>query len=265
MTTTAQRHQPVGKLLRQWRDTRRLSQLELANQVEISTRHLSFVETGRSAPSRDMVIRLAEHLEVPLRERNHLLMAAGFAPVYPENSLTSPALSTVRSAVHQVLVGLEPYPAVALDRCWNVLEANAGIALLAEGVAPELLAPPMNVMRASLHPDGLAPRIINLGEWRGHLLSRLRRQIAVTADKELTVLYDEVSSYPGAGSGTATPPASAGDIAVPLRILLGGRELAFISTVTMFGTPLDVTVAELTIETFLPADAATSAALQCRL
>lgn len=261
MTQTSQRQRPVGQLLRYWRESRRLSQLELAIQAEISTRHLSFVETGRSTPSREMVIRLADHLNVPLRERNQLLMAAGYAPVYTENSMESPALSVVRAAVHQVLIGHEPYPSLALDRGWNMVDANASIAILAEGVAPELLAPPMNVLRASLHPDGMAPRIVNLAEWRDHLLGRLRRQVAITADEELAALYQEVREYPGPDSGSA-PDSPGGDIAVPLRLRHGDRELAFISTVTTFGTPLDVTVAEMTIESFLPADAATVAALQ---
>jgi transcriptional regulator with XRE-family HTH domain len=252
-------------MLRQWRANRRLSQLELAIRAEISTRHLSFVETGRSAPSREMVIRLAEHLDVPLRERNQLLVAAGYAPVYTESSLRSPALSVVCDAVHKILVGHEPYPAVALDRRWDMVDANASIALLAEGVAPELLAPPMNVLRASLHPDGMAPRIINLAEWREHLLTRLHRQIALTGDADLTELYAEISSYPGGGN---PPPRDVGDavgIACPLRLRHGDQELTFISTVTTFGTPLDVTVAELTIESFLPADAQTVAVLQSSL
>jgi transcriptional regulator with XRE-family HTH domain len=252
----------VGQLLRQWRQSRRLSQLELALQAEISTRHLSFVETGRSTPSREMVIRLAEQLDVPLRERNHLLMAAGYAPVYTENAMESPALSVLRTAVHQVLIGHEPYPAVALDRGWNAIDANASIAVLAEGVAPELLAPPMNVLRASLHPNGMAPRIVNLDEWCQHLFRRLHRQVAMTGDEELAALYEEVRAYcPRAADPVPGTPAG-GDIAVPLRLRHGGRELAFISTVTTFGTPLDVTVAEMTIESFLPANAETVAALQ---
>ncbi|MFC0003927.1 helix-turn-helix domain-containing protein [Micromonospora siamensis] len=256
MTQTSQRVRPVGQLLRHWRERRRLSQLELALQAEISTRHLSFVETGRSTPSREMVIRLAEQLAVPLRERNQLLMAAGYAPVYTENSLESPALSVVREAVRQVLVGYEPYPAVVLDRGWNVVDANASIAVLAEGVDPRLLAPPMNVLRASLHPDGMAPRIVNLAQWREHLLERLRRQVAMTGDEELTALHEEVLDYP-CPQRAEPEPAGGGAIAVPLRLRHGDRELSFISTVTTFGTPMDVTVAEMTIESFLPADAAT--------
>lgn len=261
MTGTNNRSSPVGQLLRHWRHTSRLSQLELAGQAEISTRHLSFVETGRSTPSRDMVIRLAEHLSVPLRERNHLLMAAGYAPVYTENTLESPALTLVRATVHKVLVGHEPYPAVAVDRGWNMFDANASVAVLAEGVAPELLDPPMNVLRASLHPDGMASRIVNLAEWREHLFRRLHRQIAMTGDEELSALYEELRGYPGGGDCAPGAPTGV-DIAVPLRLRHARGELAFISTVTTFGTPLDVTVAEMTIESFLPANAETVAALQ---
>jgi transcriptional regulator with XRE-family HTH domain len=166
MTTGSQRQRPVGELLRGWRERRRLSQFALALQAEISPRHLSFVETGRSAPSREMVLRLAEQLDLPLRERNHLLLAAGYAPVYAERALDAPPLAAVRAAVRQVLAGHEPYPAVVVDRGWDLVDANAGVALLTDGVAPELLAPPANVLRVSLHPAGMASRIANLGEWR---------------------------------------------------------------------------------------------------
>lgn len=248
------RQRPVGQMLRQWRERLRLSQLDLAGRAEISTRHLSFVETGRSMPSREMVVRLAEHLNVPLRERNQLLVAAGYAPVYTENALDSPALSVLREAVHSVLVGHEPYPAVALDRRWNMVDANAGIAVLAEGVDPDLLTAPANVIRATLHPAGMAPRILNLGQWREHLLGRLQRQLAITQDDELAELYDEVRGYPG---DDRPAPVDSGEVACPLRVRHGDRELTFISTVTTFGTPLDITVSELTIESFLPANAET--------
>src|SRR5688500_12105032 len=188
MTTVPRLQRPVGELLRQWREHRRLSQLELALEADVSTRHLSFVETGRSAPSRDMVLHLAEQLDVPLRERNHLLLAAGYAPVYPETALDSPPMTAVREAVGQLLSGHEPYPAVVVDRRWNLVDANAGLALFTDGLPRELLAPPTNALRVSLHPDGLAPRIANLGEWRAHLLGRLRRQVARTADPELAAL-----------------------------------------------------------------------------
>jgi transcriptional regulator with XRE-family HTH domain len=259
---TAQEHQrPVGELLRQWRERRRLSQMELALQAEISTRHLSFVETSRSKPSRAMVLRLAEQLELPLRERNHLLLAAGYAPVYAETALDNPHLSAVRAAVRQLLTGHEPYPAVVVDRGWNLVDANASVTLLTEGVAPALLAPPVNVLRVSLHPDGMASRIVNLGEWRAHLLGRLRREVALTADAALADLYDELRAYPCDRPAPESEIPGPGDIVIPLRIRHGDRELAFFSTVATFGTPLDVTVAELTIESFFPADAETASIL----
>jgi transcriptional regulator with XRE-family HTH domain len=244
---------PVGELLRGWRDRRGLSQLELSLRAEISTRHLSFVETGRSRPSRDMLLHLADELDVPLRERNHLLLAAGYAPVYRALGLEDMAMSPVREALRRLLAGHEPYPAVVVDR-------SAG--LLTEGSAPELLAPPANAMRLALHPDGLAGRIVNLGEWRAHLLGRLRRQVALTADEELARLLDEVRAYPCDQLEPEVELPGPGDVAVPLRIRRGGRELAFLSTVATFGTPLDVTVAELAIESFFPADDATAAALR---
>lgn len=253
---------PVGELLRQWRERRRLSQMELALDAEISTRHLSFVETGRAAPSREMVLRLAEPLDLPLRERNHLLLAAGFAPIYAETALDAPPLSAVRAAIRQVLAGHEPYPAAVVDRGWNLIDANAGVALLTEGVAPGLLAPPANVLRVSLHPDGMAPRIVNLGEWRAHLLGRLRRQVALTADPALATFYDELRAYPCDRPEPEVEMPGPGDIAVPLRIRHGDRELAFFSIVATFGTPIDITVAELTIESFFPADPDTASFLR---
>jgi transcriptional regulator with XRE-family HTH domain len=262
--TTAEHVAPVsvGELLRNWRERRRLSQMDLALEADVSTRHLSFVETGRSAPSRDMVLRLADQLNVPLRERNQLLLAGGYAPVYSQAALDAPELSEVRAAVRQVLTGHEPYPAAAVDRHWNLVEANSGIALMIAQVAPELLEPPANAMRLALHPGGLAPRIANLGEWRLHLLSRLRRQVALTADPVLTDLYEEVRAYPCDDEQPDVELPAAGEVFVPLRLRNGDGELRFFSTVTTFGTPLDVTVAELAIESFFPADAATAAALR---
>ncbi len=266
MTTTRGIRRPVGELLRQWRGRRRLSQLELALESGISARHLSFVENGKSAPSRETVLRLAEELDLPLRERNHLLLAAGYAPVYSEAALESPEMSAVRGAVRQVLVGHEPYPAVVVDRNWNLVDANAGVALLTEGVAEELLAPPANVLRVSLHPEGMAPRIANFGEWRAHLLGRLRRQVALTADPELTRLLGELRAYPCEQPDPEIEILGPGDVVVPLRIRHGGRrdgrELSFFSTVATFGTPLDVTVAELVIESFFPADPGTASMLR---
>src|SRR3954451_19788551 len=248
----------VGRLLRSWRDARRLSQMELSLEAEVSTRHLSFVETGRAQPSRELIVRLAEHLDVPLRERNELLLAAGYAPAYPVTDLDDERMSSVREAVRQVLAGHEPYPALVVDRHWELLDAHANVALLLEGVAPSQLEPPVNVLRLALHPEGVAPRIVNLGEWRAHLLERLQRQVALTGDPELAALHDELSAYPG----LAAPHASGDEIAVPLRVRTDARELAFVSTVATFGTAVDITLAELPIESFFPADAATAEALR---
>ncbi len=256
-TTTTTRPSQVGALLREWRERRRLSQLELSIQANISTRHLSFVETGRSRPTSDMILRLTEQLDVPLRERNQLLLAGGFAPAYPQNELDGPQLSAVRAALRQLLAGHEPYPAVVVDRTWTLVEANASVALLTEGAAAELLAPPVNVLRLSLHPDGMAPRIANLAEWRAHLLGRLHRQALATGDPALHDLHEELRSYPG---GETEPPGPT-DVVVPLRYRREGVELSFFSISAVFGTPLDVTVAELAIESFFPADEATAKVL----
>jgi transcriptional regulator with XRE-family HTH domain len=251
----------IGERLRDWRQKRRLSQMDLALDAEISTRHLSFLETGRATPSRDMVLRLAEHLEVPLRERNALLLAAGFAPVFPERSYDDPGLAAARTAVEAVLHAHMPFPALAIDRRWIMLASNAGLAPLLAGVSPKLLEGPVNVLRVSLHPEGVAPRIVNLAEWRGHILSRLRRQLAESGDAELADLIKELSAYPG---GEAHPRAGEGLIAAPLRLKTPHGELSFLSATMTFGSPLDVMVSELAIETFLPADAATAAALHAQ-
>jgi len=250
---------PVGVQLRAWRERRRLSQLELAIEADISTRHLSFVETGRSRPSRDMVLHLAERLEVPLRERNNLLLAAGYAPAYRESALDSVSLAPVAAAVRQILAGHEPYPAVVVNARSELLDANASVALFLGGIAPHLLEPPANTLRIALHPDGMAPNIVNLPVWRAHLLERLRRQIANSGDPVLTELLDEVSRYPGGEDHTADP---AGAVALPMRYRHDGRELTFVSTLATFGAPLDVTVAELAIEAFYPADEETAAVLR---
>jgi transcriptional regulator with XRE-family HTH domain len=265
MAAAVQIAQPVGGLLRQWRERRRLSQMDLALQAEISTRHLSFVETGRSKPSRELLLHLADELDLPLRDRNRLLLAAGYAPVYAERALQAPQMRAIRAAVRRVLDGHEPYPAVVVDRSWNLVEANASVALLTAGVAPLLLAPPANVLRLSLHPDGMATRIVNLGEWRAHLLGRLRRQVAVTADLDLARLHDELRAYPCDQPEPVIELPGPADIVVPLRLRNDGRELAFFSTVATFGTPLDITVAELAIEAFFPADSDTAAALHAGL
>ncbi|HEX9462594.1 MAG TPA: helix-turn-helix transcriptional regulator [Alphaproteobacteria bacterium] len=253
---------PFGDLLREWRQRRRVSQLDLALDAEISARHLSFVETGRSQPSREMVLRLAERLEVPLRERNQLLVSAGYAPVFPERPLGDPALQAARKAIDLVLAGHEPYPALAVDRHWNLVSANAAVTRLIADVAAPLMKPPVNVLRLSLHPDGLAPRIANLAEWRAHLLARLRQQIEISADPVLAELLSELSAYKAPAS--RTPPAvdsEYGGVVVPFRLHTDGGVLSFISTTTVFGTPVDITLSELALESFFPADAATADAL----
>ena len=251
----------VGPLLRDWRRRRRRSQMDLALDAGVSARHVSFVESGRSRPSAEMVVRLAEQLEVPLRDRNELLLAAGYAPLYGERPLDDPEMTPVREALELVLRGHEPYPAAVVDRWWEMVAANVGIALLTEGVAPELLEPPVNVMRVALHPEGMAPRIVNFGEWRAHLLERLRHQASVTGDAALAALYDEVSGYPGPAGGD--PHRGGGEVFVPLVFRAAdGRELRFFSTVATFGTAVDITVAELAIESFFPADTATAEALR---
>jgi len=251
----------VGALLRGWRQRRRLSQLDLALDANISTRHLSFVETGRAQPSRDMVLRLAEQLAVPLRERNALLAAAGFAPVYRERGLADPALGPARKAIDLVLAGHEPYPAVAVDRHWTLVAANQASERLMAGAAPALLEPPVNVLRLSLNPDGMAPRIANLGEWRAHLLRRLRQQIAVSADAVLVALLAELEAYPAPPHDDAAAP-DYGGVVVPLRLATDAGVLAFFGTTTVFGTPVDITLAELALEAFYPADEKTAEMLR---
>jgi transcriptional regulator with XRE-family HTH domain len=251
---------PVGELLRTWRQRRRLSQLDLSARAEVSTRHLSFLETGRSQPSRQMLLHLAEQLEVPLRERNTLFAAAGYAPPYTETPLDQPAMGAVRRAIERLLASHEPYPALVVDRWWTIQAANESLALLTEGVAPALLEPPANALRASLHPDGLAPRIRNLSQWRAHLLTRLRGQVERTRDPHLADLLDELDGY----GTTATSSPTARDVVVPLRLASPGGDLNFLSVISTFGTPADLTVADLSIEAFLPADEATRARLHGR-
>uniref|UniRef100_UPI0035C1876F helix-turn-helix domain-containing protein n=2 Tax=Piscinibacter defluvii TaxID=1796922 RepID=UPI0035C1876F len=257
---TAGLRAPIGSLLREWRQRRRLSQLELALAAEVSARHLSFLETGRAMPSREMVLRLAERLEVPLRERNRWLTAAGFAPMFAERPLDDPALRNARAAVEQVLRAHEPCPALALDRHWNLVSYNRAVPPLLDGLAADLLVPPVNVLRLSLHPHGLAPRILNLAAWRHHLFARLRQQIAASGDAALAALHDELSAYPVA-PGTAAAPAEPA-VLVPLQLASPGGTLSLISTTMVFGTPVDITLAELAIETFFPADAASAALLR---
>jgi transcriptional regulator with XRE-family HTH domain len=251
----------VGPLLRGWRIRRRLSQLDLALDAGVSARHLSFVETGRSRPSRQMVLHLAEQLEVPLRDRNQLLLAAGYAPAYAERGLDEPAMAPVREALQLVLEAHEPLPALVVDRSWNMVAANRALGPLLEGVSSTLLEPPVNVMRVALHPEGMAPRIVNLGEWRAHLFERLERQIALTGDPALEELHAELAAYPGGEPRHADAGAGAG-IVVPLRLRHGDGELAFFGTIATFGTPVEITVSELAVEHFFAADEATAAAVR---
>jgi len=255
----------VGPLLRDWRTRRRVSQLDLSSAAGISARHLSFVETGRSRPSREMVLHLADQLDVPLRERNALLLAGGFAPTFHATDYSAPEMQHVRDAVDRLLAAHEPYPAILVDRRWNLVAANRAAIVLVDGVAPGLLDPPCNVLRATLHPDGLSSRILNLDEWFDHILGNLRRQVAVTGDDELRALDDELCGY-ARGMGVVTKPAQEASraIAVPLRLRTDDGELAFITMIATFGTALDITLTELSIETFLPADASTAASLQKR-
>ena len=254
--TTAVRP-PVGDLLRGWRQRRRLSQLDLASEADVSARHLSFLETGRARPSREMLLRLAERLEVPLRERNELLLSAGFAPAYGRRGLGHPDMAAVTRALDLVLTAHEPFPALVVDRSWELVMANRGVDLFTAGLPEHLLEPPVNVLRLSLHPEGLAPRVLNLPQWRAHVLHRLAREADLTGDPALAALHRELSALPG-GTDRSTPDG----IAVPLRVRAGedaGAEvLSFLSTVTTFGTAVDLTAAELSVEAFLPADAATA-------
>ncbi|MGJ4728381.1 helix-turn-helix domain-containing protein [Luteimonas sp. SDU101] len=262
MHTTSARIRNVGDQLRDWRQRRRLSQLDLAGLADISPRHLSFVETGRSVPSRAMLLRLSDRLEVPLRERNALFIAAGYAPVYSERRIDDPSLAQARHAIDLVLRGHEPYPALAVDRHWNLQAANRALAPLLEGVAPELLAPPVNVLRLSLHPQGVAPRIANLGQWRAHLLHRLGQQVEATGDATLQALREELGAYP---APTHNGDGDPGAVVVPLRLRTALGELSFLSTTTVFGTPVEVTLSELAIESFFPADATTGEQLRAAL
>jgi len=248
----------VGTLLREWRERRRLSQLDLALQADISARHLSFVETGRSRPTPAMILRLTEQLDVPLRERNTLLLAGGYAPAYPQHGLEEPELASVRVALRQVLAGHLPYPAVIIDRWWDLLDSNAAIEALLEGCAPELLEPPVNVLRLSLHPRGMAPRIANLSQWRAHLLTQLAHRARSLGDERLRALYEELAGYPGGGEEAVSPAG----VVLPLRYRLGELELSLFSISAVVDTATDVTVEELTIEAFYPADAATAEALR---
>ena len=259
----------IGPLLRGWRERRRLSQLELALDAGISTRHLSFVETGRSRPGREMLLRVLEQLEVPFRERNRLLLASGHAPAFPERSLDDPELLPVRAAVDQILTRHEPYPAVVVDRAWNLVAANSAMRALTEAVVidPALLEPPVNIMRVGLHPRGLAPLIVNLGQWHAHFCQRLEQQLAVTGDPDLAALLEEVAGYPIPGDEPdPAPDPEAREMLGPVRFRApGGGELSFFGMFATFDTPFEVTTSELAMELLFPADQATAEALAGRV
>jgi transcriptional regulator with XRE-family HTH domain len=252
----------IGSALRRWREGKHLSQLELALDAGVSARHLSFVETGRSLPGRETLLRILEQLGVPFRERNRLLLAAGHAPAYPERSLDDPELAPVREALDLVLSGHEPYPAVAVDRAWNMVAANSAMLRLTEGleIAPELLEPPINVIRIGLHPRGLGPLMVNLGDWHAHWVTHLEHQVAATKDARLAALLEEIVAYPvpeperDAASGIA-----AEEMLGPVRMRApDGGELAFFGMFAGFDTPFEVTTSELAIELLFPADRATA-------
>lgn len=246
----------VGEMLRQWRQRRRLSQLDLAIAADVSARHVSLVETGKSQPSADMVVRLAEQLDVPLRDRNRMLLAAGFAPRYAERPLDADALSAARHAVGKVLRAHEPYPALVFDRRWNIVMTNRAVTPFFADVAPDLLRPPINMVRLALDPRGLAPLVVNLGDVHALFRTRIRRQLAIAPDAELTALYEEVLA-PDADSPAGDSIAS--DVVIAMILRLSGREVRMFSTITTFGTPMDVTLDELAVESYYPADAESAA------
>ncbi|MFH8617155.1 helix-turn-helix domain-containing protein [Streptomyces sp. NPDC017979] len=254
----------VGGLLRQWRRRRKLSQLDLALLADTSTRHLSCVETGRARPSRSMVLRLAEHLDVPLRDRNGLLLAAGYAPAYRESPLDSERMTMAHAALRAMLANHEPNPSVVIDRGWNVVDRNAAMSVLLGPVPSWLTGPDANVMRLILHPDGLAGHCLNFAEVRGHALARLAQQAAATGSRELRELHDEVSAYPAppeAGDGVPAP-TDPGGFTAPLRVRTPLGDLSLFSMIATFGAPADVTLSELAVETFFPADEATARVLR---
>ena len=258
--------QATGAVLREWRERRRLTQLELALDAGVSARHLSFVETGRSKPGREMLLRVLQRLEVPFREQNRLLLAAGHAPAFPERSLEAPELQPVRDALDVILRGHEPYPAVAVDRTWNLVAANAPMDALTAlvDIDPALLEPPINVMRVGLHPRGLGPLMVNLGDWHAHWLARLARQLAVTGDQELAALIEEIAAYPV--PEPERDPASGlggGEMLGPVRMHgPHGGELSFFGMFATFDTPFEVTTSELAIELLFPADQVTAELLR---
>ena len=259
----------VGVVLREWRERRRLTQMELALDAGISTRHLSFVETGRSKPGREMLLRLLEQLEVPYREQNSLLLAVGHAPAFPERSLEDPELAPVRHTLERILTEHDPYPAMVVDRRWNLVAANSPVLGLAEDLAvdPSLLEPPINAVRVSLHPRGLGPLIVDLGAWVTFFRERLERQLALTGDQELAELVEEIAAYPASAPDPGFPahPGAAGALG-PLRMRApDGGELTFLGMFASFDTPFDVTTSELAIELLFPADRRTAEMLEERV
>ena len=253
-----------GVQLRSWRQRRRLSQLVLALDAGTSQRHLSFLESERAQPSREMVLRLSEALALPLRERNNLLLAAGFAPAYPHRPLEAPDLVAARSTIEHILEGHMPHPALAVDRYWTLLSANRALHCLLGELPSHQVAAPLNVLRLSLHPEGLGGRILNFREWRAHVLSRLRHEAEVSADPKLAALLEELESGPAPSRNPRAADRESGEsrIAVPLQLASDNGPLSFISTTTVFGTAADVTLAEITIETFFPADRETAQAMR---
>ncbi len=263
VTSVDTRRARFGDLLRTWRQRRHLSQLQLSTDAGVSARHLSFVETGRSRPSRELVVHLADHLDVPLREQNAMLVAAGYAPVFNETDLDAPQMDAVRDALTQLLDAHEPYPAIVVDRHWNLVLANGAMFTMIGGlVAAELLTPPVNVYRVSLHPDGVAPHVVNFDQYTAHLLGRLRRQVEITGDTVLAELFDEVSAYPGVAPLAHHDVGAEPGVVLPMRLRTPSGELSLFTTVATFGAPLDVTLSELAIESFYPADAHTADVLR---
>jgi transcriptional regulator with XRE-family HTH domain len=239
--------------------------MDLALDVGVSPRHLSFVETGRSKPSPELVLALADHLEVPLRERNTLLLAAGYAPRYPETSLDDPAMAQVRAALQRLLDTHDPYPGVVIDRAWNIVLSNRAAGVLADGLPVELLGPPLNVFRVCLHPEGLAARTRNFEEWASYLLWQLHRLVLSTSDPDLLLLEEEVKTYPDVaalGRESLWDGWDAPALLVPVELELDGVHLSLFTTLTTFGTPRDITLSEVAVELFFPADEATERALR---
>lgn len=261
MSATSVSTTAFGDLLRRWRTARGLSQLELSTATGVSSRHLSFLETGRAQPSKQIVLFLAEQLDVPLLDRNDLLLAAGFAPGYDSRSLDHPAMSQVRESIQRLLAAHEPYPALVMDGGWHRLLANEGTRLFLDGVPDFLLAEPVNVLRVTLHPEGMAPRIANLAEWGEHLLLRLRRQIARRPDDDLAALYEELAGYPGVRSRAGRSAEPGQRVVLPIEFRTDHGVLRFLNTTTSFGAPLDASLSEVLIEAFYPADEATRRAL----